>query len=620
MKFFGILRVSALVGTLFLITTSCEEELGTIGEGVIAGEPFNTGKAEYDVFAFNKGVEAVQTNKLPLYQLGTFNDAVYGKRRASIVSQVWLPNGGQGNPTFGESSQETEDNADNDESDNTIPENETVTEVWLSIPFQRPPSSLQDSDGDGVEDFFEDGDDVTDPNSDWDGDGVTDNEERVLGSDPFNADEDGTGEDFVANTFPNRFDLDSIFGDRTAPFDLRVVRSTYFLRDLDPNSNFEEAQMYFSNQDFTSFTSNVFFDSEGNTEEDPIIINEYETVVFEAEEDDPETDIDETTQVSERIPPGIRIPLRPEFFQEILDKEGDSELLSQSNFADYFRGIQITGDSTTDEDLLFLLDLTQAEIIVTYEFQDYNSTDEEVQTVERDFVLNLLVNSNGTILGNAVNIFEDDMFPPEIVSALDNGENASRIYAKGGTGTFTEIRLFEETINGGADFINQIRQNNWIINEANIVFHVDQQAFNTGMGTVAEPPRLYLYNAETNQPIYNVSIENSVTNEPLGLFLDFDGILQKDNGQGTEYKFRITDHINNIVVRDSTNARLALTLTSNIGIIAVSESMGTADDVIDLPIMAAINPLGTVLYGSGNLEEAEMDKKLKLEIYYTEAN
>ena len=593
--------------------------MGTIGEGVIAGEPFTTGKAEFDVFAFNKGIEAVQTNKLPLYQLGTLNDPVYGKRKASIVSQVWLPNGGQGNPTFGELSQETEDNADNDESANTIPENETVTEVWLSIPFQRPPNSLQDSDGDGVEDFFEDGDDVTNPNSDWDGDGVSDNEERVIGSNPFDAEEDGTGEDFVANTFPVRFDLDSIFGDRTASFDLKVTRSTYFLRDLDPNSNFEEAQEYFSNQDFSSFTSDVFFDSSANPEEDPIVISEFETIEFVSDEDDPETDEDETTQVADRIPPGIRIPLRVEFFQEILDNEGDAELISQANFSDYFRGVQISGDSTTENDLMFLLDLTQATITITYEFQDYNSTEEQVETVERDFILNLLVNSNGTILGNAVNMLEDDMLPADIANALDNGENASRIYARGGTGTYTEIRLFEETINGGADFINQIKQNNWIINEANLVFYVDRETLDASIGDVEEPSRLYLYNAETDQPIYNASIENSVTNEPLGLFLDFDGIIQKENDQGIQYKFRITDHINNIVVRDSTNARLALTLTSNIGIPNVAESMGTVEDIINVPIMAAINPLGTVLFGS-DVDVANEDKKLKLEIYYTEAN
>ncbi|WP_190810091.1 DUF4270 domain-containing protein [Flagellimonas sp. S3867] len=600
MKFSRIIKVSAFVGALFLIITSCEEELGTIGEGVVGGEPFTTGKQSFDVFAFNKGIEAVQTNQLPLYQLGMFDDPVYGRRNASIVSQLILPNGGQGNPTFGDSTQETEDNADNDDLDTTIPENETVKEVYLYIPFQLPPASLRDNDGDGVENMFDD--DSNDPNTDEDGDGVSDNEERIIGSNPFDPNEDGTGEDFVANTFPKKFDLDSIYGDRQEAFNLRVARNTFFLRDLDPNANFEEAQEYFSNQDFTSFEGEVLF-------EGPVTISDEEMLFFN--EDDPETDdIDESTTVRTRLNPGIRVALNNDFFQtNILDKEGQSELLSQANFRDFLRGIRISGVTDTEK-LMFLFDLTQANITITYNYQDYNATDDVIETAERDFVLNLLINTNGIVSGNAVNTFTNDPLP--IANELDNGENASRIYVKG-AGTFTEIRLFDEAENGGGDLINQIRSNNWIINEANLVFYVDQSA-----GVGEEPPRLYLYNGETNQIIFNPATENNVTNEPLGLFLEYDGILEKENNQG-KYTVRITDHINNIIVRDSTNAKLALTLTSNIGVGVVSEAVGTQEPVLDVPIMANINPLGTVLFGS-NVDPADEDKKLKLEIYYTQAN
>ncbi|SHG52679.1 DUF4270 domain-containing protein [Flagellimonas flava] len=618
MKFLRIFKVSALVGALFFLITSCEEELGTIGEGVVAGEPFTNGKVEYDVFAFNKGISAVQTNRLPLYQLGTFDDPVYGRRVARIVSQVSLPGGGT-NPTFGDSSQAVEDNADNDDSESTIPENETVKEVYLYIPFQLPPSSLKDSDGDGVDDLFDA--DSGDPSSDSDGDGVSDNQERINGSNPLDPDDDGTGDDFISNSFARRFDLDSIWGPGLViekpmiegSFDLRVERSTFFLRDLDPNANFEEAQEYFSDQDFSGFTSDVFYDSQ-NPEEGPVMFDNLEHV-FEFE-DDPETETDESEMIdaSRTLAPGIRIALRTEFFQEILDKEGQSELLSLANFRDYFRGIQLT--MPEDSQLMFLFDLTQANITITYDFQDYNTTDEAVETVERSVVMNLITaDNNGNILGNAVNTFEDAPFVGEVLNALDSEDPANRIYTKGGTRTFTELRLFEETVNGGADIINQIKQNNWIINEANLVFYIDQATVGS---SAIDPPRIYVYNAETDLAIFDPANERGETNEPLGRFLDFDGILQKESGRGVSYKVRITDHINNIIVRDSTNATLGLTLTSNIVDGRVQDAMSTAMGQIEIPIMSTINPLGTVLYGNG--DDVPEDKRLKLEIFFTEAN
>nr|WP_298996664.1 DUF4270 family protein [uncultured Allomuricauda sp.] len=613
--------IKPLVFTMVLVVTliSCEEELRTIGDGVVAGEPFTTGREVYDVFAFNKGVQAVQTNRLQLYQLGVFNDPVYGTRNASIVSQVTFPNG-LANPTLGDNTQETEDNADSDDNDATIPENETVVEVILYLPFQLAPTSVRDSDNDGVQDQFDS--DPEDPNSDSDGDGVTDNDERILGSNPLDPSEDGSGDDFIANTFPQRFDLDSIFGDRTQEFNLRVTRSNFFLRDLDPNTNFEDAQEYFSNQDFAGFEGEVLYDGSGSNQ-GPLTISDEEFLFFS--EDDPDTeDVDESLQVESRLPPGLRIPLDNDFFQtNILDKEGQSELLSVSNFQDFFRGIRITGSGM--ENLMFLFDLTQANITITYNFQDYNATDDTVETVERNLIFNLLqgANNNAITVGNAVNTFEDDILPGSISSQLDTGENASRIYLKGGVGAMSEILLFgdeEETDGRGQTFIEEIRSNNWIINEANLVFYVDREALSSVGGT-EEPPRLYLYNAETNQPIYNFLTDPDPTEvlEPLTILPSYDGILESEGNIGLRYTVRITEHINNIIVRDSSNAKLALTVSSNVGIPFVREAVGTSGSEIDVPIMSTINPLGTVLFGS-NIPTSEEDKKLKLEIFYTESN
>ena len=189
------------------------------------------------------------------------------------------------------------------------------------------------------------------------------------------------------------------------------------------------------------------------------------------------------------------------------------------------------------------------------------------------------------------------------------------MYLKGGSGSFAEIKLFDE--NNGEDILNQIKANNWIINEANLVFYVDRDALDAA-GATYEPERLYLYNAETNRPLYNPETENSVAETAFGLFLNYDGFKEEEDDKGIKYTVRITDHINNMVIRDSTNATLGLTLTPNISIIGASNTMLSGNVEKEIPVSATISPLGTVLFGS-NVPDNE-ERRLKLEIFYTETN
>jgi hypothetical protein len=53
--------------------------------------------------------------------------------------------------------------------------------------------------------------------------------------------------------------------------------------------------------------------------------------------------------------------------------------------------------------------------------------------------------------------------------------------------------------NGVADELETIRKNGWLINEANLVFHVDGDALTNGF--VAN--RIYLYDFQNNRPIFD---------------------------------------------------------------------------------------------------------------------
>jgi hypothetical protein len=73
-----------------------------------------------------------------------------------------------------------------------------------------------------------------------------------------------------------------------------------------------------------------------------------------------------------------------------------------------------------------------------------------------------------------------------------------------------------------------------------------------------------------------------------------------------------------LVLRDSTNVTLGLTTTPDIRISGVSKTMFAGNVEREFPVSNTISPLGTALFGS-NVPVSE-EKKLKLEIFYTESN
>ncbi len=608
MKIFLKLVYSAIaVFVLILSVISCDEDLTTIGDRVIASDPFNTSKEVFDVFVFNKKINAVETNQLPIYQIGIYNDPLYGNTEASITSQLRLQ-GGFGNPVFGLFSQQREDDSVSDPDATAIEENETVKEVILYIPYLQNPNG--DRDLDGVPDTFDA--DPEDPNSDSDGDGLTDNDERIIGTNPLDEDTDGDGigdsedTETTVNRYPRKVDLDSIYGNREAPYNFKVERSTYFLRNLDPDTGFLESQEYYSTQAFSpDFVSDVLYDGQ-------VTISDEETLIFP--EDDPDTEADESLDEPERIQPGIMVALDPAFFQQnILDKEGQSELLSQANFSEFLRGLHLSVSAITD-DILLILDVTDATITITYDYD--KQEDEEIVKEEAEYELTLINRdlTFGTIGGNAVNTLINDPFPSEIANDLDTNENADRIYLKGGSGSYSEIQLFEE--NNGEDILNEIKAKNWIVNEANLIFYVDREQLDMA-GITNEPPALYLFNAETNIPLYDLSVASDpdIRNR---ININYGGSLEKENNKGVKYKLKITNYINDIIIRDSTNATLGLSVTADLAIIASKNAVLDMTEE-DLPVAATITPLSTVLFGN-NVPVEEEDMKLKLEIFYTEVN
>ena len=79
--------------------------------------------------------------------------------------------------------------------------------------------------------------------------------------------------------------------------------------------------------------------------------------------------------VKERLSPRLRIPLEKEFFQsKIIDNEGSDDLLNRDNFNLFIKGLMISAYDFSD-DLMLILDYTNAKIKINYEYDEYDTND-----------------------------------------------------------------------------------------------------------------------------------------------------------------------------------------------------------------------------------------------------
>ena len=133
--------------TLILVISSCNQDFHPVGEALFIDQTLETLTESFPTFTFQEKLKKVQTNGLPLMQLGKINHPIFGQAEASFTAQLTIPN----NLFFGNHRQQFEDEPD-DSDPNLIPENETVKFVYLDIPFF---TNQDDADNDGVIDSLD---------------------------------------------------------------------------------------------------------------------------------------------------------------------------------------------------------------------------------------------------------------------------------------------------------------------------------------------------------------------------------------------------------------------------------------------------------------------------------
>lgn len=406
------------------------------------------------------------------------------------------------------------------------------------------------------------------------------------------------------------YQLDSIYANKDGDFyktiKISVYESNYFIRDFDPTSNeLNVSQNYYSNK---STGASIINDSELEKE-----------LLFELDNFEPsaqEIQITENDSIIERLSPRIYTELdNIDYWQsKIFDKQGSEELSNSNNFNNYFRGLYFKVTTNDNLGSLFMFDPSQANITIYYSTEsiDPGSNDDEN---EEDAVTNKTFTLS--LSGNRINFFENNLNVPE--------EDESTLYLSGTEGAMGVLELFDEETtehpNSNEDNqlpdvsidIKDLINKDILINEANIV--IEKTSSND-----FEPHRLFIYDAENSFVLSDYNFDISASSDPATSRTNHLSTLYTETINDEVrafYKFKVTNHIKNIIKNDSTNVKIGLTVSANVNL----ESEGITYDILDqdfprnIPVSSNFYPKATKLSANYNNEISE---NVYLEIYYTE--
>ena len=418
------------------------------------------------------------------------------------------------------------------------------------------------------------------------------------------------------------YEIDSVYGD--SPIKISVYRNNFFFRTFDPFSDFDTSQSYFSNG---SLSVEEVIDS-GQLEGE---------LLFEIDDFVPSADQINLTQidttgnpyVAQRIAPALRFKLNNpnENFWEsnFFENEGNQVLTNEPNFKEFFRGLFIKVESSSDGSMMLLnFASSNTKLTIHYTSDNTNIGDsdtgsvDEIETNQHEYVMNFS--------GNLINLFENETVVD--VDLMDQTNGNENIYLKGGEGIISTIDLFSGTTIGddGEEisefdlfkdfFYDEISDEPIrIINEAYIEFFVNQ-----GFSNNDEPERIYLYNYEQNSALIDYFLDQSVSSLTINAKINHLEPLVRDSlddDRGIKYKIRITEHLNNLILRDSTNAKLALGVISDVASVQNFKILGDNPESENKSLASGVilSPKGTILHG--NLS-SDIEKRPRIKIYYTE--
>ncbi|MEK8179206.1 DUF4270 domain-containing protein [Flavobacterium buctense] len=541
--------------TAVLLFASCDKDFNELGTDIVGDDHFLFERyTDASVKAYNQKLGPISSNNLPINPLGFYYNPAFGTTQANFVTQVQLDSE---NPTF-----------NNVDPENYDVEPTEIDSIILNIPYYSKVDEVEEVEVDGVKE--------------------------------------------IRTTYI----LDSIYGVQESKFKLSVYQSNYFLRDLDPSQSLAERQLYFTDMDDVIDNNKI-----------PVLLNDaplsgnntdgHENTQFYFDKREHKTTVlnEEDEVVPTRSVPSMRLHLNKTVFTNLLLNAPSGQLTNNAVFRNYFRGLYFKVENGNPGQMA-MLNFQGGKITVHYN-EDKKKTVEGVVTYEREFKTLTM-----SMTGNTVSLLNNSNENVDYLNAANSNQEAAKLYVKGGQGSIAVIDVFgaDADNNGIADEIEVIKANGWMINEANLTFYIDRTAMSDTR--TAEPNRIFLYDLNNRRTLVDYIFDptTNTVDPKVGKYI-YGGIIEKEdveNGRGTKYKIRITNHLRNMISNDSTNVRLGLSVTENINSVAFSKLRTANTNTEYAPNMSVLSPLGTILYGTNiPVGDPDYDKRLKLEIYYT---
>tara|TARA_R110002049_G_scaffold37208_1_gene117542 strand:+ start:106495 stop:108138 length:1644 start_codon:yes stop_codon:yes gene_type:complete len=412
--------------------------------------------------------------------------------------------------------------------------------------------------------------------------------------------------------------LDSLYGNPEAKFKISIYRNNYFLRSFNPNASLNELQRYYSNANIADKTINS-------------ALTENTAIDFDAQKGDLIFEVDDfkpsnkeiilttgtgDTKTTEIIEPSFRVHLDNDFWKAaIIDQAGSSVLSNDNNFYNYFRGLYIKAEPIDNDGSMVLLNLADAKsnIIIYYSKDSGTDSSGRIQTTH-----------TFNFTGNKLNTFINDFDV-----TLQNGNKTDGddlLYLKN-IGSIAVVDLFgNEDLDDNkvpdaldalrAEFKNGESQNA-LINEAQLIVYEDEN-ITSPSENYHKYDRIYAYDINNNTPLIDYAIDQTtdVNNPLISKFIHLG--RRAETGESTnvwKYKIRITQHLNNLVFKDSTNTKIGLVISNNVNNINNALILNSGDGVTSVPAASIISPRGTVLHGSN--QTVNENRRMALKIFFT---